>query len=356
LADKKPSLKTKKAFPGTKTIVAFGVAMALVSFVVRIVAPVNYWVPLGLFEPFHLTEYVMLFGAGIIAYREGWTNAIPAAAGKLWSRIAILMVFLLVVIGAAIDSSQFDGGLTVASLLGPFWEAFMCVSMCIALLALFKNKYNSNGPLAKAMASNAFTVYLYHLWRYISAHASGRGLSSLSPCFFCERKRNVLFKNLSGGLKQRVGIAIALVNDPEIVFLDEPTTGLDPRARRDVWEAIKAPKSRGKTVFLTTHYMDEAYYLADRIDVIHKGKIIVKGAPEDLINQYGGGNTLVIRGCDKAACVLLAGEIADAKIAGDDIVAKLPANDGMGSITKAVALINDRHIACQGTVREEIDA
>jgi ABC-2 type transport system ATP-binding protein len=172
-------------------------------------------------------------------------------------------------------------------------------------------------------------------------------VDELIKMFDLAEKRDVLFKNLSGGLKQRVGIAIALVNDPDIVFLDEPTTGLDPRARRDVWEAIKALKSRGKTVFLTTHYMDEAYYLADRIDVIHKGRIIAEGAPEDLINQYGGGNTLVIRGCDRAACGLLAGEIADAKIAGDDVVAKLPAGDGMGSITKAVALINDRHIACK---------
>ncbi len=67
-------------------------------------------------------------------------------------------------------------------------------------------------------------------------------------------------------------------------------------------------------MFLTTHYMDEAYYLADRIDVIHKGKIIAEGAPEDLINQYGGGNTLVIRGCDSAACGLLAGEIPAAEL------------------------------------------
>jgi ABC-2 type transport system ATP-binding protein len=160
-------------------------------------------------------------------------------------------------------------------------------------------------------------------------------------------KRKTLFKNLSGGLKQRVGIAIALVNDPEIVFLDEPTTGLDPRARRDVWEAIKALKSRGKTVFLTTHYMDEAYYLADRIDVIHKGRIIAEGAPEDLINRYGGGNTLVIRGCDKTACRLLAGGIMDAKINGDDVVARLPAGDGMAGISKAVALLNERQIACK---------
>jgi peptidoglycan/LPS O-acetylase OafA/YrhL len=130
---------------------------------VRIVAPVNYWVPLGLFEPFHLTEYIMLFAAGIIAYREGWIGAIPKAAGKLWSRIAILTAISLLVIGAATDSSQFDGGLTIASLLGSFWEAFMCVSMCIALLALFKNRFNSQSPFVKELANNAFTVYLIHI-------------------------------------------------------------------------------------------------------------------------------------------------------------------------------------------------
>lgn len=160
---KRPSPKAKLAFPGTKNIVAFAVVMALISFAVRIWMPVNYWMPLGLFEPFHITEYVMMFTAGIVAYREGWIDAIPEATAKLWSRVAILMVPILLVIGAATDSGQFSGGLTIASLLGSFWEAFMCVSMCIALLALFKNRFNVQGTFAKALANNAFTVYLIHL-------------------------------------------------------------------------------------------------------------------------------------------------------------------------------------------------
>jgi ABC-2 type transport system ATP-binding protein len=160
-------------------------------------------------------------------------------------------------------------------------------------------------------------------------------------------KRNDLFKNLSGGLKQRVGIAIALVNDPEIVFLDEPTTGLDPRARRDVWEAIKALKSHGKTVFLTTHYMDEAYYLADRICILHKGRIVAEGSPEDLINRHGGGNTLVIRECSEAAKVELLRAIPASKAIGNDVQASLPDGDGMAGITAAVAIINKDKLSCK---------
>ena len=160
---KRPSSRAKRAFPGTKAIAGFALAMALVSFVVGIWSPENQWVPLGLFEPYHLTQYVMLFAAGIIAYREGWIDSIPQTTAKLWSRVAILMVILLLFVGAATNSEEFSGGLTLASLLGTVWEAFMCVSMCIALLALFKNRYNSQSPFTKALANNAFTVYLIHL-------------------------------------------------------------------------------------------------------------------------------------------------------------------------------------------------
>jgi ABC-2 type transport system ATP-binding protein len=100
------------------------------------------------------------------------------------------------------------------------------------------------------------------------------------------------YKNLSGGLKQRLGIAIALVNDPEVVFLDEPTTGLDPRARHEVWEVLLGLKKKGKTVFLTTHYMEEAELLADTVAIISKGKLIAMGSPAELIE--GNANYLVL--------------------------------------------------------------
>ncbi len=106
-----------------------------------------------------------------------------------------------------------------------------------------------------------------------------------------------LYRNLSGGLKQRVGVALSLVNDPEIVFLDEPTTGLDPKARREVWQVIANLRNKGKTVFLTTHYMEEAEHLADHIAIIHKGKIIAEGSLQELLSRYGEKTTLFIKNC-----------------------------------------------------------
>jgi ABC-2 type transport system ATP-binding protein len=107
------------------------------------------------------------------------------------------------------------------------------------------------------------------------------------------------YKNLSGGLKQRLGIAIALVNDPEIVFLDEPTTGLDPRARREVWDVLQGLKKEGKTVFLTTHYMEEAELLADTVAIISRGKIIALGSPGELIENNANYLVLTLQSVDE---------------------------------------------------------
>jgi ABC-2 type transport system ATP-binding protein len=107
------------------------------------------------------------------------------------------------------------------------------------------------------------------------------------------------FMNLSGGLKQRLGIAIALVNNPEVVFLDEPTTGLDPRARREVWDVLLGLKKKGKTVFLTTHYMEEAELLADTVAIISKGSIVAKGSPMELIERNANYLALTLQSTDK---------------------------------------------------------
>ena len=107
------------------------------------------------------------------------------------------------------------------------------------------------------------------------------------------------YKNLSGGLKQRLGIAIALVNDPEVLFLDEPTTGLDPRSRHEVWNLLLGLKEKGKTVFLTTHYMEEAEFLADTVAIISKGKIIAMGSPGALIERNANYLVLTLRSVDE---------------------------------------------------------
>lgn len=93
------------------------------------------------------------------------------------------------------------------------------------------------------------------------------------------------FKELSGGQKQRFSVATTLINDPKIIFLDEPTTGLDPQARRSLWELIRTIRNRGTTVIITTHYMDEAEYLCDRVAVIDSGKIIALNSPDQMIDD-----------------------------------------------------------------------
>jgi len=105
-----------------------------------------------------------------------------------------------------------------------------------------------------------------------------------------EEKANSWIVKLSGGQKQRLAVACALVGDPQLLFLDEPTTGLDPQSRRQLWDVIGDYKSTGRTVMLTTHYMDEAERLCDRVAIVDQGKVIALGTPTELIHQLGGEN------------------------------------------------------------------
>ena len=97
---------------------------------------------------------------------------------------------------------------------------------------------------------------------------------------------------LSGGQKQRLAVACALVGDPELLFLDEPTTGLDPRSRRQLWEIIRSYRRQGRTVLLTTHYLDEAERLCDRVAIVDRGKVIAEGTPHELIVSLGGEHVI----------------------------------------------------------------
>ncbi len=155
-------------------------------------------------------------------------------------------------------------------------------------------------------------------------------------------KRDVWFTNLSGGLKQRVGVAIAMVNDPDLIFLDEPTTGLDPKARREVWEVIRKLKSQNKTVILTTHYMEEAEVLSDHVAIMNDGKFIAMGTPRQIIDQYGSGSTCVVKGANAAAgeAVLSAGMIHETK--GGDLLVKL---DNKASLPKLINLLSGSEVS-----------
>ena len=99
---------------------------------------------------------------------------------------------------------------------------------------------------------------------------------------------------LSGGQRQRFLMALALVNQPELLFLDEPSTGLDPQARRNLWNIVQQIKANGKTIILTTHYMEEAQYLCDEIAIMDNGVFIAHGTSDELIKKYGDGVTVVI--------------------------------------------------------------
>ena len=99
---------------------------------------------------------------------------------------------------------------------------------------------------------------------------------------------------ISGGQRQRFLLALALINRPELLFLDEPSTGLDPQARRNLWDLIQGIKAEGKTIILTTHYMEEAQYLCDEVAIMDYGKIIAQGSPDELIRQYSRGITVIL--------------------------------------------------------------
>jgi ABC-2 type transport system ATP-binding protein len=107
-----------------------------------------------------------------------------------------------------------------------------------------------------------------------------------------EEKADTWVKKLSGGQQQRLAVACALVGDPELLFLDEPTTGLDPQSRRQLWEIIRRFRSLGRTVLLTTHYMDEAERLCDRVAIVDHGKVIALGRPHELIAGLGGEHVI----------------------------------------------------------------
>jgi len=171
-----------------------------------------------------------------------------------------------------------------------------------------------------------------------------------------EGKAKDRFENLSGGLKQRIGVAAALVNDPQLVFLDEPTTGLDPKARREVWSVIQNLKRLDKTVFLTTHYMEEAQILADRIAIINRGKIAAIGSPQDLISRHGGRKILVVRKGSKELAKTLQDKYGSTMFNhGGDVVVKVDDVKEMWQVLSTLTDMKmDKEIEIQAPTIEDV--
>lgn len=165
---------------------------------------------------------------------------------------------------------------------------------------------NALGPQFRAEAgiqfqNTALQDYLtvreqLQLFRNMYAHTDGqcRDVDELLALCALEPLAGRDARKLSGGQRQRMLLAIALVNRPRIVFMDEPTTGLDPQARRNFWELVRAIKAEGTTVLLTTHYMDEAYQLCDRIGIMDHGRIIAEGTPAELLDCHFGDRVLLL--------------------------------------------------------------
>ena len=139
-----------------------------------------------------------------------------------------------------------------------------------------------------------------HLWTALYRKPAADGDRLLEQLGLAE-KRDAWFMTLSGGQKQRLFIVLALVNDPELVFLDELTTGLDPQARRAIWELVRGIRTRGKTVFLTTHLMEEAERLCDRVAIIEHGRIIDIDSPERLVARHCPERTVIVTTTDPRA-------------------------------------------------------
>lgn len=138
-------------------------------------------------------------------------------------------------------------------------------------------------------------LYIYGRYFGLSRKFMKNKIEELIDFAQLEEKRNAKTEDLSGGMKRRLTIARALVNEPDILMLDEPTTGLDPQARHVLWDRLFRLKEQGVTLVITTHYMDEAEQLCDRLVVMDKGRIMAEGSPAELIKQYSSKEVLEVR-------------------------------------------------------------
>jgi lipooligosaccharide transport system ATP-binding protein len=142
-------------------------------------------------------------------------------------------------------------------------------------------------------------LFSYSRYFDIPKDLAGKRVEELLDFVQLQEKRDVNIEKLSGGMKRRLILARALINDPDLLVLDEPTIGLDPQARHLIWEKLKTLQSQGNTIVLTTHYLDEAARLCDRLVIMDNGKILVEGTPEELVKQHVGEEVVEVERTDE---------------------------------------------------------
>ncbi len=180
-----------------------------------------------------------------------------------------------------------------------------------------------------------------------SFYESSRPTDELIELLELGERRDARTRDLSGGQRQRLAVALALVNDPELVFLDEPTTGLDPAARRALWDLIRDLKVRGRSVLLTTHYMEEAEILCDRLAIMDHGRILEMGTVDDLISKRFQERAVRFDRIDSISDEAVAGLAAVTSVKHDGDAVLLYSSDVAATVGALLALTESRHIEPQ---------
>jgi lipooligosaccharide transport system ATP-binding protein len=196
-------------------------------------------------------------------------------------------------------------------------------------------------------------LQVYARYFSIPKDAAAKRTESLLKFFQLEEKRNSAISELSGGMKRRLIMARALVSEPKILLLDEPTTGLDPQARHLVWDEIRNLRKQGVTIILTTHYMDEAAALCDRVLIVDNGKIIETGVPRQLVERFAGEDVLELE-YDEEVVKNLKQELPDAQVEVFGEQVRVFINQPHGIFERVVKKFPDKNLTIRNANLEDV--